>query len=117
MMAPSVEAKSATSPADQVREANERLATGDMEAALTLLHPLASGNTPYVPALFLLSMAAWKMGRLDWSLDLMRKCSELTPMDGTVAEVLASLQAQAGNLQESLFMGKMATALGGLGEL
>lgn len=117
MMVPSVEAKSAVSPADQVREANERLATGDTEAALALLHPLASGNAPYVPALFLLSMAAWKMGRLDWSLDLMRKCSELTPMDGTVAEVLASLQAQAGNLQESLFMGKMATALGGLGEL
>jgi tetratricopeptide (TPR) repeat protein len=38
-------------------------------------------------------------------------------MDGTVAEALASLQAQIGDLTESLFMGKLGTALGGVGPL
>jgi tetratricopeptide (TPR) repeat protein len=38
-------------------------------------------------------------------------------MHGTVAEMLASFYAQAGNLGESLFMGKLATALGGTSDM
>jgi tetratricopeptide (TPR) repeat protein len=102
--------------ADQVHDANRLVGTGDLEGALALLAPLTSGETPYLPAQFLLSMTAWKMGRLDWALDLMHECHKKWPMHGTVAEMLASLYAQVGNLRESLFMGKLATALGGAGE-
>lgn len=100
-----------------VREANDRLAAGDTEAALEMLAPVTADDRIYLPAQFLLSMTAWKMGRLDWSIELMRQCHETHPMDGTVAEALASLYAQAGDLRESLFMGKLGTALGGPGAL
>lgn len=103
--------------ADQVREANGRLAAGDTEGALAILERMTEDGSIYVPAHFLLSMTAWKMGQLDWAIALMRQCYDVAPMDGTVAETLASLYAQAGDLRESLFMGKMATALGGPGEL
>jgi hypothetical protein len=112
-----IEDESTHSLADQVHEANRRLRVGDAEGALAILRSLTSEDTIYVPAQFLLSMTAWKLGRLDWSIELMRQCHDAAPMDGTVAEILASLYAQAGNLQESLFMGKLATALGGPGEL
>ncbi len=115
-MTAKVEADPALSLAEQVHAANSRLAAGDPEGALAILAPLTSNEGIYLPAQFLLSMTAWKMGQLDWSIDLMRQCHEAFPMEGTVAEALASLYAQAGNLQESLFMGKMATALGGAGE-
>ncbi len=106
-----IEADETLSLQAQVREANQLLANGDAESTLALLSPLATGETPFLPACFLLSMTAWKMGRLDWALDVMRDCHERWPMDGVVADVLASLYAQAGNLNESLFMGKLATAL------
>jgi tetratricopeptide (TPR) repeat protein len=112
-----IEDESTRSLADQVHEAHQRLRAGDKEGALTILQSLTSEGTIYVPAQFLLSMTAWTLGRLDWSVELMRQCHEVAPMDGTVAEILASLYAQAGDLRESLFMGKLATALGGLGEL
>jgi Flp pilus assembly protein TadD len=101
----------------QVLEARDCLASGDAERALALLAPLADATPPHLPAQFLLSMTAWRLGRLDWSIELMRQCHEAFPMDGTVAEILASLYAQAGDLRESLFMGKLATALGGPGAL
>jgi tetratricopeptide (TPR) repeat protein len=101
----------------QVHEAKHRLAAGDAEGALAILAPLTTDGSICLPAQFLLSMTAWKLGRLDWSIELMRQCHEAFPMEGTVAEVLASLYAQAGNLGESLFMGKLGTALGGPGQL
>jgi tetratricopeptide (TPR) repeat protein len=109
--------ESTPSLADQVHEANRQLRAGDTEGALAILRSVTSDGHIYVPAQFLLSMTAWKLGRFDWSIELMRQCHEAEPMDGTVAEILASLYAQAGDLQESLFMGKLATALGGPGEL
>lgn len=108
-----IEADNTLSLEAQVRKANQLLANGDAENALALLSPLTSGETAFLPACFLLSMTAWQMGRLDWALDVMRDCHERWPMEGTVADVLASLYAQAGNLNESLFMGKLATALAG----
>src|SRR5579862_1272550 len=92
-------------------EAKQRLAKGDEEGALALLAQLIADDASNVPARFLLGLTAWKMGRLDWALALVRECHEARPMDGGIAEVLASLYAQAGDLQESLFIGKLATAL------
>jgi protein O-GlcNAc transferase len=101
----------------EVNEANRLLSDGDSEGALALLEPLTSNENAFLPARFLLAMTAWKMGRLDSAVELMRDCHEKWPMDGTVAEVLASLYVQAGNLGESLFMAKLGAALGGPGKL
>jgi len=115
--ADTIDADTLVSLEAQVREASRLLQQGDTEAALATLSPLTSDEVAYLPARFLLAMTAWKMGRLDWSNGLVRQCHELWPMDGTVAEVLASLYALAGNLGEALFMGKMGAALGGPGDL
>jgi len=101
----------------EVKEAKRRLVRDDQEGALALLAPLIAHDAGNVPARFLLGLTAWKMGRLDWSLALTRECHESRPMDGVIAEVLASLYAQAGDLRESLFMGKLATALKAQGPL
>lgn len=98
-------------------EAKRCLGSGDHEGAVALLAPLITSDPSDIPARFLLGLTAWKMGRLDWSLALTRECHESSPMDGVIAEVLASLYAQAGDLRESLFMGKLATALKAQGPL
>jgi tetratricopeptide (TPR) repeat protein len=102
---------------EQVREANRLFKEEKLEDALAMLAPITSDEAVYLPARFLLAMVAWKMDMIDRAIELMRDCHEKWPMDGTVAEVLASLYAQVGNLSESRFMGKLATALGGYGGL
>ena len=102
---------------DQVDVAGRLLSEGDGEGALALLASVTSDENAFLPARFLLAMAALKLGRLDSAVELMRDCHERWPMDGTVAEVLASLYAQAGNFEECLFMAKLGTALGGVGSL
>ena len=100
-----------------VRDAAARFAAGDTDAALGLLSPLLTTGEPSLAARFLLAMMAWKMGRLDGALDLVRECHEHDPMDGTVAEALASLYAQSGKVVDSIYAAKLATALGGHGAL
>ena len=100
-----------------VFEAARRLAEGDAETALAQLAPFLSDDALCLPARFVLAMAAWRMARLDWAIDVLRFCHEHWPMDRDVAEALASLFAQSGNLVESLYMGKLGTALGGPGAL
>lgn len=112
-----IEPRDTNSLTAEVREAKRRLESDDQEGALALLAQLITSDASNVPARFLLGLTAWKMGRLDWSLELTRECHVLRPMDGVIAEVLASLYAQAGNLHESLFMGKLATALKSQGPL
>ena len=117
MTVEAIERNDADSLSAGLLEAKRRLGSGDQEGALALLAPLITSDPGNVPARFLLGLTAWRMGRLDWSLALTRECHEARPMDGVVAEVLASLYAQAGDLQESLFMGKLATALKAQGPL
>jgi protein O-GlcNAc transferase len=100
-----------------VRAAFEQLARGDIAGALQALAPLVSGAEPSLSARFLLGMAAWRMGRFDWAIELLTQCHDSAPMEGTIVEALASLYAQIGNIGESLFMGKLGTALGGAGAL
>src|SRR5665213_414383 len=92
-----------------VREAARRLQAGDSDAALGLLAPLIALAEPPLAARFLLAMMAWKMGRLDSALELVRECHERDPMDGTVVEALASLHAQCGDPIESIYAAKLAT--------
>jgi predicted O-linked N-acetylglucosamine transferase (SPINDLY family) len=117
MTVEAIEAGDLDSLGAELLEAKRRLGSGDQEGALALLAQLITNDSGNVPARFLLGLTAWKMGRLDWSLALTRECHESRPMDGAIAEVLASLYAQAGDLQESLFMGKLATALKAQGPL
>jgi tetratricopeptide (TPR) repeat protein len=100
-----------------VQAAAARFTAGDTDAALALLSPLVASGSPSLAARFLLAMMAWQMGRLDGALDLVRECHAQDPMDGTVAEALASLYAQSGNAVESIYAAKLATALGGHGAL
>ncbi len=101
----------------QVAAASGRLAAGDAAGALDLLSPLIAAGAPSIGAQFVLAHAAWQMGRLDWALELARACHEAAPMDGAVAETLASLYAQCGDLVESVYFGKLATALASTGDL
>jgi len=97
----------------QVRDAAARAGAGDVDGALKALAPLFDAGEASVAARFVLAMTAWRMGRLDWSLELICACHDVAPMDGTIAEAMASLQAQVGNMVESIYAGKLATALGG----
>ena len=101
---------------DQVRVAAARLAAGAIEPALEMLTPLI-GDERALAARFVLALTAWKMGRLDWSITLMRECHDRAPMNGSIAEALASLHAQSGNMVESVYVAKLATALGTEDEL
>jgi len=99
-----------TAPA-LVLQASRHVAAGDMPAALTALTEAASLDPDYLPLHFSTALIAWHAGDIAEALKLARACFERQPMNGTIAEVLASLFAQAGDLRESLFHGKLATAL------
>jgi len=106
-------------PSDGLSSADSRLrdivAHLDRDAtgpALELLNPLISVEKPSIAARFVLAMTAWQMQRFDWALTLLKGAHDDAPDNGGVAEALASLQAQLGQLEESLFTGKLATALG-----
>jgi Flp pilus assembly protein TadD len=116
-MTPLGEAEGQTVVEPAVREAAQRFIAGDRDGALGLVAPLIAAARPSLGARFLLAMMAWQMGRLDGALDLVRECHAQDPMDGTVCEALASLYAQCGNAVESIYVAKLATALGGHGAL
>ena len=101
-----------TSPDDRLRDVADHLNRNDAAGALALLKPLLEETPPSLAARFVLAMTAWRLERFDWALSLLRECHNEVPDNGGVAEVLASLQAQLGQLEESLFTGKLATALG-----
>jgi predicted O-linked N-acetylglucosamine transferase (SPINDLY family) len=100
------------SPDDRLRNVADCLDQKDAATALSLLKPLLAEPSPSLAARFALAMTAWRLERYDWALSLLRECHDEVPDNGGVAEALASLQAQLGQLEESLFTGKLATALG-----
>ena len=104
---------------DGVASADDRLCDivahldrDDAGRALELLNPLVSVEKPSIAARFVLAMTAWQLQRFDWALTILTDCHDEAPDNGGVAEALASLQAQLGQLNASLFTGKLATALG-----
>jgi tetratricopeptide (TPR) repeat protein len=88
------------------------LAAGDAAAALAALAAAGATSPDAVPLRFLTGLAAWYLGDAAQALGLVQRCFDDQPMNGTIAEVLASLYAQSGDLVESLYYGKLATALG-----
>jgi tetratricopeptide (TPR) repeat protein len=102
---------SAPSVQSLVLEAARRLVAGDAAAAVGILADAAARDPQYMPLHFVTSLAAWSLGDLAKSLALARDCHERDPMNGTVAELVASLYAQVGDMIESLYFGKLGTAL------
>lgn len=94
-----------------VAEASRHAAAGDTRAALAALADAAAIDPDYLPLQVCTALMAWRSGDLATALKVTSACFERAPMNGTLAELLASLFAQAGNLRESLFHGKLATAL------
>ena len=103
---------SGSSADDRLRDIVAHLDHDETGRALELLNPLVSVERPSFAARFVLAMTAWQMQRFDWALTILKACHEEAPDNGGIAEALASLQAQLGQLNESLFTGKLATALG-----
>src|SRR5437764_547029 len=93
-------------------ESARDLAAGDAQAALDALGPVAAREASSLRLRFLTGLIAWRLVEIQQALTMLRACHEDAPMNGSIAEVLASLHAQAGDLAESLYFGKLATALG-----
>jgi predicted O-linked N-acetylglucosamine transferase (SPINDLY family) len=100
------------SPDQALRDVVDCLDRGDAGAALERLTPLLAVEPPDLAACFALAMTAWQLERFDWALSVLGQCHAMAPDNGGVAEALASLQAQLGQLEDSLYTGKLATALG-----
>lgn len=94
-----------------VAEAARHLGEGNAEAALAALSAAGADDATSLPLQFMTALAAWYLGDIDAALRLSQACFEREPSNGTLAEVLASLYAQSGNLIDSLYYGKLATAL------
>jgi predicted O-linked N-acetylglucosamine transferase (SPINDLY family) len=108
----SSQADGSMSADDCLRDVAGHLNRNDAAAALARLKPLLAETPPSIAARFALAMTAWRLERFDWALSLLHECHSDAPDNGGVAEALASLQAQLGQLENSLFTGKLATALG-----
>ena len=102
----------AASAPDAVAEAAGHLAAGDAEAALGTLRAAAETDAGSLRFRFLTGLIAWRLADVHQALTVLRGCHDEAPMNGGIAEVLASLYAQAGDLTESLYFGKLSTALG-----
>lgn len=111
-MTPVLRLDGLASPDPRLAEIVLHLNNGDTDQALALLRPLIAVDRPSIEARFALAMTAWQLEGFDWALSLLRECHNDAPDNGGVAEALASLYAQLGHLEESLFIGKLATALG-----
>jgi hypothetical protein len=94
-----------------VAEAARHLGEGNAEAAVAALSAAGADDATSLPLQFMTALAAWYLGDVAAALRLSQSCFEREPGNGTLAEVLASLYAQSGNLIDSLYYGKLATAL------
>jgi protein O-GlcNAc transferase len=104
--------KMAQSASELIAVAARNLLDDDPEEAIASLAQAARFGGSDVPLHFVTALVSWYLGDIARALALTRACHEQAPMNGTVAEVLASLYAQSGDLLESLYFGKLATALG-----
>ncbi|HLJ19214.1 MAG TPA: glycosyltransferase [Stellaceae bacterium] len=102
--------------ADIIGEAARHLASGDAQAALDALQGAAAIDASSLRLRFMTGLIAWRLADVQQALTTLRDCHDEAPMNGTIAEVLASLYAQAGNLAESLYFGKLSTALGSVAD-
>lgn len=101
-----------TVPVEQlVADAARHLREGDAEATLAALSVAGAQDPNDLRVHFLTALTAWYLQDTAKALSLTQSCFDRDPGNGTLAEVLASLYAQAGDLLESLYYGKLAIAL------
>lgn len=105
------DAVAAASVRDLVAEAARDFAQGRMEAAIAALSATASRHPGDASVNFMAALIAWRLDDMAKALLSARRCFDEAPMNGTAAELLASLYAQTGDLVESLYYGKLAIAL------
>jgi tetratricopeptide (TPR) repeat protein len=103
---------STLSVAELVADAVRHLGVDDAEAALAALAAAGDREPDNLRLHFASALAAWHLGDVAQALSLAQSCFDRDPGNGTVAEVVASLYAQSGELLDSLYYGKLATALG-----
>jgi hypothetical protein len=94
-----------------VAEAARHFVEGSTEQVLAALQSAGAEHGEGVPLKFMTALLAWRLGDMALALTMSRSCFELEPENGTIAEAVASLYAQVGELRESLFYGKLAIAL------
>jgi hypothetical protein len=94
-----------------VAEAARHFVEGSTEQALTALQAAGAADGESVPLKYMTALLAWRLGDIALALTMSRSCFEREPENGTIAEAVASLYAQVGELRESLFYGKLAIAL------
>ncbi len=99
-------------PGRSIQEAARELAVGNIDAATEIVDGILRTEPADLSAQLLLGLIAWRMGDLAGALGAVKAICDVAPNNGTYVEVLAVLYAQAGDLHESLFHGKVATALG-----
>ncbi len=99
------------SASGHIAEAARHLAAGKIDAVLATLGAAGARDATDPRLHFLMALAAWQLRDIARALTLTQSCFDRDPSNGTLAEVLASLYAQSGELLDSLFYGKLATAL------
>jgi len=94
-----------------VADAARALGEGDDTAVVAALNEAAERDSDDLHVHFVTSLAAWSLNDTARALQLAKACFERAPDNGTIAEIVASLAAQSGDLAESLYYGKLAIAL------
>ena len=105
-------ALAATQTDDPVTRSARCLGADDLEGALVALQQAGGGDAGTPRFNFMMCLVAWRMAEIARAITLALDCHQREPMNGTIAEVLGSLFAQVGNLEDSLYFGKLAIALG-----
>jgi hypothetical protein len=103
--------QNALSVAELVAAAARHIAEDDAAAALAALGQAAASDPGNFQLHVMTALVAWYLGDTARALSLAKSGFDREPGNGTVAEIVASLLAQVGELVESLYYGKLAIAL------
>jgi len=103
--------QNALSVAELAAAAAGHIAADDEAAALAALREAAARDPGDIGLHIVTALAAWHFGDAAKALSVAKSCFERDPTNGTVAEIVASLYAQVGDIVESLYYGKLSVAL------
>ncbi|RED52437.1 tetratricopeptide repeat protein [Aestuariispira insulae] len=101
----------ATEKTTALTEALEALARGDQPGAVQTVQSLVAKSGESAESLHVLGLVAIQLGDLSRAIELMKAAHELDPACRDYVDGLAIVFARAGRLNDSLYYGKLATAL------
>lgn len=96
---------------DSIRDAARLLAEGEIDAAVVLIDRARAREPRNVHVRFLLGITAWRLHDLVSATNILTGLLEEEGENGTFTDTLATLRAVVGDLNEALFLGKLAAAL------